>query len=99
MEPYFYEFKTHAKARWVGRTVLDVFCKEFSAQTREYYVCVSIFYYAHYELYCVFVFLFASCHCTLYLIMCTPFIIIAIIINSLTSLHSLLHITNQTFLL
>ncbi|ELR13189.1 uncharacterized protein ACA1_100040 [Acanthamoeba castellanii str. Neff] len=34
---YHYEFKTHAKGRWVGRTVLDVFAKEFSAHSLAYY--------------------------------------------------------------
>jgi 5,10-methenyltetrahydromethanopterin hydrogenase len=39
---YHYEFKTHAKGRWVGRTVLDVFAKEFSAHSLAYYVPVAL---------------------------------------------------------
>ena len=29
VRPYPYTFATFAKARWVGRTVLDVYCSEF----------------------------------------------------------------------
>jgi hypothetical protein len=42
VELYHYEFKTHAKGRWVGRTVLDVFAKEFSAHSLAYYVPVAL---------------------------------------------------------
>jgi S4 domain len=35
--PYVHEFQTFAKDRWVGTTLLDVYCSEFAGQTREYY--------------------------------------------------------------
>lgn len=38
VKPYYFMFKTHAKGRWVGRKVLDVFSEEFQSETREYYV-------------------------------------------------------------
>jgi hypothetical protein len=31
VEPYPYTFSTYAKARWLGRTVLDVYCTEFGS--------------------------------------------------------------------
>lgn len=34
---YYYEFRTHAKGRWVGRTLLDVFSKEFTGHSLPYY--------------------------------------------------------------
>lgn len=33
VRPYTYEFKTHAKQRWLGRTLVDVF-SEFPRQSR-----------------------------------------------------------------
>lgn len=38
IEPYPYTFATFAKARWIGRTVLDVYCSEFGAYPKSYYV-------------------------------------------------------------
>ncbi len=38
MKPYYFTFSTHAKGRWVGSKVIDVFCKEFQSETPEYYV-------------------------------------------------------------
>ena len=38
MKPYYFKFTTHAKGRWVGSTVYDVFCREFQAESPEYYV-------------------------------------------------------------
>ena len=35
--PYLYNFTSFAKARWVGRTVLDVYTKEFGGYPPEYY--------------------------------------------------------------
>eukprot|EP00039_Didymoeca_costata_P009214 m.121703 g.121703 ORF g.121703 m.121703 type:complete len:257 (-) comp14403_c0_seq7:691-1461(-) len=35
--PYFFEFTTHAKKRWLGVSIIDVFAKEFHAETKEYY--------------------------------------------------------------
>jgi 23S rRNA-/tRNA-specific pseudouridylate synthase len=37
IQPYFYTFTTHAKARWVGRTVLDIYTTEFGSYPRDYY--------------------------------------------------------------
>lgn len=39
MKPYYFTFTTYAKGRWVGRTVYDVFCREFQSETPEFYVC------------------------------------------------------------
>ncbi|KAJ3327812.1 RNA pseudouridylate synthase domain containing protein 2 [Blyttiomyces sp. JEL0837] len=38
--PYWYVHKTHAKGRWVGRKILEVFTTEFQDQNAEYYVRV-----------------------------------------------------------
>lgn len=38
VKPYYFTFTTHAKGRWVGSTVYDVFCREFQSETPEYYV-------------------------------------------------------------
>ena len=37
VRPYVYEFRTNAKGRWVGRTLLDVFTTEFGAYPYDYY--------------------------------------------------------------
>lgn len=37
IEPYPFTFSTFAKARWLGRTILDVFCDEFGSYPRSYY--------------------------------------------------------------
>ncbi|XP_065828774.1 pseudouridylate synthase RPUSD2-like [Oscarella lobularis] len=37
VRPYYFTFVTHAKGRWFGSTIYDVFCKEFRAETPEYY--------------------------------------------------------------
>lgn len=39
VKPYYFTFTTHAKGRWVGSPVYDVFCREFQAESPEYYVC------------------------------------------------------------
>ena len=31
VEPYRFSFATFAKARWIGRSVLDVYCSEFGS--------------------------------------------------------------------
>lgn len=36
--PYYFTFTTHAKGRWVGSTIHDVFTQEFQSETPEYYV-------------------------------------------------------------
>lgn len=38
VKPYYFTFTTHAKGRWVGFTVYDIFCREFQAESPEYYV-------------------------------------------------------------
>eukprot|EP01062_Namystynia_karyoxenos_P042470 TRINITY_DN31043_c0_g1_i2.p1 TRINITY_DN31043_c0_g1~~TRINITY_DN31043_c0_g1_i2.p1 ORF type:complete len:537 (+),score=161.58 TRINITY_DN31043_c0_g1_i2:79-1611(+) len=35
--PYWHDFTVHVKGRWVGKTVLDMFCDDFPHQTRDYY--------------------------------------------------------------
>uniref|UniRef100_A0A1X7T7J4 Pseudouridine synthase RsuA/RluA-like domain-containing protein n=1 Tax=Amphimedon queenslandica TaxID=400682 RepID=A0A1X7T7J4_AMPQE len=35
--PYYFKFSTHAKGRWVGRKVYDVFSEEFQSEKPEYY--------------------------------------------------------------
>ena len=37
VQPYFFTFTTHAKGRWLGSKLLDVFKKEFRMKTVEYY--------------------------------------------------------------
>ena len=38
MNPYYFTFTTHAKGRWVGSKVIDVFCEEFQSETPQFYV-------------------------------------------------------------
>ncbi|OQR81911.1 RNA pseudouridylate synthase [Thraustotheca clavata] len=37
VKPYVYKFQTHAKQRWFGRTLLDIFLSEFGAFSPDYY--------------------------------------------------------------
>lgn len=37
LAPYYYTHKTFAKARWIGKTLVDVFSSEFRDRTREYW--------------------------------------------------------------
>jgi hypothetical protein len=37
VKPYFQDFKTHAKGRWIGREILEVFCREFGAHPPVYW--------------------------------------------------------------
>jgi len=37
VEPYDFDFTTHVKGRWVGRTLLEVFAREFVAYSEDYY--------------------------------------------------------------
>lgn len=37
IEPYPYTFRSFAKARWVGRSILDVYCSEFGSYPENYY--------------------------------------------------------------
>ena len=42
VKPYYFTFTTHAKGRWVGSKVIDVFSQEFQSETPEFYVSVSL---------------------------------------------------------
>ncbi|CAN0530283.1 unnamed protein product, partial [Ectocarpus sp. 8 AP-2014] len=37
VRPYIYDFQTHAKERWLDRTVVDVFSAEFGGEARSHY--------------------------------------------------------------
>ncbi|KAJ1729360.1 DRAP deaminase [Coemansia biformis] len=37
VHPYFHKYASHAKGRWVGRTLFDVFSREFRDRSTEYY--------------------------------------------------------------
>lgn len=38
VKPYEFEFKTYAKLRWLGRSLLEVLIDEYSAYKPSYYV-------------------------------------------------------------
>lgn len=35
--PYYFDFKTYCKGRWIGKSLLEVFKSEFRAESIEYY--------------------------------------------------------------
>ncbi|XP_004082319.1 RNA pseudouridylate synthase domain-containing protein 2 [Oryzias latipes] len=37
VHPYYFDFKTYCKGRWIGKSLLEVFESEFRAETVEYY--------------------------------------------------------------
>ena len=37
VQPYFYDFKTYCKGRWIGKTLLEVFSSEFRSEPLAYY--------------------------------------------------------------
>jgi len=37
VHPYYFDFKTYCKGRWVGKTLLEVFKSEFRAESMDYY--------------------------------------------------------------
>ncbi|KAM3918110.1 pseudouridylate synthase RPUSD2 [Leptodactylus fuscus] len=37
VRPYYFDFETYCKGRWVGKSLLDVFSKEFRSEPVEYY--------------------------------------------------------------
>ncbi|KAK3158031.1 hypothetical protein QOZ80_2AG0131960 [Eleusine coracana subsp. coracana] len=39
VRPYYFEFISHVKNRWAGKTIVDLFTDEFKGRSREYYVC------------------------------------------------------------
>lgn len=42
VQPYYFEYRTFAKERWLGKSVLEVFKKEFRDRCPEYYV-ISVY--------------------------------------------------------
>ncbi|KAK1363296.1 Pseudouridine synthase [Heracleum sosnowskyi] len=38
VRPYYFEFISHAKKRWAGKTIVDLFTDEFKGRPRDYYV-------------------------------------------------------------
>jgi len=38
VKPYFQDFRTHAKGRWIGREIVEVFCREFGAHPKQYWM-------------------------------------------------------------
>ncbi|XP_058103029.1 RNA pseudouridine synthase 7 isoform X2 [Magnolia sinica] len=38
VRPYYFEFISHAKNRWAGKTIVDLFTDEFKGRPRDYYV-------------------------------------------------------------
>ncbi|KAL2492204.1 RNA pseudouridine synthase 7 [Abeliophyllum distichum] len=38
VRPYYFEFISHAKNRWAGKTIVDLFAEEFKGRARDYYV-------------------------------------------------------------
>uniref|UniRef100_A0A0E0NFE5 Pseudouridine synthase RsuA/RluA-like domain-containing protein n=1 Tax=Oryza rufipogon TaxID=4529 RepID=A0A0E0NFE5_ORYRU len=38
VRPYYFEFISHVKNRWAGKTIVDLFTDEFKGRPREYYV-------------------------------------------------------------
>ncbi|XP_041703171.2 RNA pseudouridylate synthase domain-containing protein 2 [Coregonus clupeaformis] len=41
VHPYYFDFKTYCKGRWIGKSLLEVFSSEFRAQPLEYYIMAS----------------------------------------------------------
>nr|XP_043636246.1 RNA pseudouridine synthase 7-like [Erigeron canadensis] len=37
VKPYYFEFISHAKNRWAGKTIVDLFADEFKGRKRDYY--------------------------------------------------------------
>lgn len=37
VHPYYFDFKSYCKGRWIGKTLLDVFKNEFRAESLDYY--------------------------------------------------------------
>ncbi|CAL9192116.1 RNA pseudouridine synthase 7-like isoform X1 [Musa acuminata AAA Group] len=38
VRPYYFEFISHAKKRWAGKTIVDLFAEEFKGRSYDYYV-------------------------------------------------------------
>lgn len=41
VRPYYFDFETYCKGRWVGKTLLQVFSSEFRAEPIEYYLAAA----------------------------------------------------------
>ncbi|KAL6494961.1 hypothetical protein OROGR_030880 [Orobanche gracilis] len=41
VRPYYFEFIAHAKGRWAGKTIVDLFADEFRGRDRDYYYNVT----------------------------------------------------------
>lgn len=37
VHPYYFDFKTYCKGRWIGKTLLEVFSSEFRSEPLDYY--------------------------------------------------------------
>ncbi|XP_054826199.1 pseudouridylate synthase RPUSD2 [Eublepharis macularius] len=42
VRPYYFDFQTYCKGRWLGRSLLDVFRSEFRAQPLDYYRAAAV---------------------------------------------------------
>lgn len=42
VKPYYFEYKSFAKGRWLGRPLLEVFSSEFRDRSIDYYVSDSL---------------------------------------------------------
>lgn len=58
MYPYFHTFTSYVKGRWLGRTVWDVFTKEFHVSTEENLVRIHFFFFFSFVLFSLFNFWF-----------------------------------------
>lgn len=47
--PYHYTYNTYCKERWKGRTLLDIFVKEFRDRPEQYYVRESFLFFHVYR--------------------------------------------------
>ncbi|RWR80068.1 RNA pseudouridine synthase 7 [Cinnamomum micranthum f. kanehirae] len=37
VRPYYFEFISHVKSRWAGKTIVDLFTEEFRGRSYDYY--------------------------------------------------------------
>jgi hypothetical protein len=42
VKPYYFEYKSFAKGRWLGRSLLEVFSSEFRDRSEDYYVSTCL---------------------------------------------------------
>ncbi|PKU78124.1 RNA pseudouridine synthase 7 [Dendrobium catenatum] len=48
VRPYYFEFISHVKNRWAGKTIVDLFTEEFRGRPYEYYVCLFFLIFSFY---------------------------------------------------